>query len=58
MKIKTVIGSPKTVLLRNTIIGSRKNQEASQAINVRTRVIQDKTKYTRQPKHKNRSIDF
>ena len=53
---KRVVAS-KTVLLREVILASRKKQEAQRSINVRTRVIQDKTNYTRRAKHSKKTAD-
>lgn len=47
-----------TVLLRNAIRGSRKEQESTKEINLRTRVVPDKTLYSRRPKHVKGSPDI
>jgi hypothetical protein len=44
-------------LLRETIVNSRRKQEANGEINLRPRVIQDKTKYRRNAKFTKRHHD-
>jgi len=39
-------------LLRDTIVGSRRKQESRREIDLRPRVIQDKTRYSRKNKHR------
>ena len=41
-----------SALLRETIVDSRRKQEANREINLRPRVIQDKTRYSRKNKHR------